>query len=58
MKRPILLSVGGEKRGLKRDILEKCEGNIRIEYQRKFNEALSAASATAIMCFEIARQNS
>ena len=57
LEKPLLLIIGGERRGISRGILDKCDRNVRIDYSRAFGGSLSAASAAAILCFEIARQN-
>ena len=57
MKKPILLVIGGEKRGISRKLLDKCDTLVRIPYGRDFSASLSAASATTIFAYEIARQN-
>ncbi len=54
---PILLVIGGEKRGISRNILEKADQIVRIDYGRSFRGSLSAASAATVMAFEIFRQN-
>ena len=58
LKFPILLIVGGEKRGISSAILEKADKLVRIDYAREFRASLSAASATTMFCYEIMRQNS
>ena len=55
--RPVLLIVGGEKRGITRSVLEKCDKVVCLDYGRRFGAALSAASAASILAFEIYRQN-
>jgi 23S rRNA (guanosine2251-2'-O)-methyltransferase len=55
--RPLLLVVGGEKRGITRTVLEKCDKVVSLDYGRRFGAALSAASAASILAFEIYRQN-
>ncbi len=55
--RPALLVVGGEKRGITRAVLEKCDRVVCLDYGRRFGAALSAASAASILAFEIFRQN-
>ena len=57
MKFPILLIVGGEKRGISKSLLEKTDTLIKINYAREFNASLSAASATTMFAYEIMRQN-
>ena len=54
---PILLVVGGEKRGISRAVLSKSDIIVKINYGRSFDGALSAASATTILAYEIAKQN-
>ncbi len=54
---PIFLVIGGEKRGISRNILEKADQILRIDYGREFRGSLSAASAASVMAFEILRQN-
>ena len=57
MKTPLLLIVGGEKRGISKALLEKCDMRVKINYSREFNASLSAASATTMFAYEIMRQN-
>ena len=54
---PVLLVVGGEKRGISRTLLDAADRVVRIDYGRDFNGSLSAASAATVMAFEIFRQN-
>lgn len=54
---PVLLVVGGEKRGIGRSVLEKCDKTVALDYGRHFGAALSAASAASVLAFEIFRQN-
>lgn len=54
---PILLVVGGEKRGISRELIKKADKIVRIDYGRYFQGSLSAASAATVMSFEILRQN-
>ncbi len=58
LRKPLLLIVGGEKRGISRTILDKADQVVRIDYGREFNGSLSAASATTIIAFEVLHQNS
>lgn len=58
LKKPLLLIVGGEKRGISRNVLDMADQIVRIDYGRTFNGSLSAASATTIIAFEVLRQNS
>ena len=54
---PILLVVGGEKRGISRSLLDMADTLVKIPYGREFKASLSAASATTMFAYEIMRQN-
>ena len=57
LSRPLLLVVGGEKRGINGALLKHSDAVVRIDYGRSFDAALSAASASAVLAFEVFRQN-
>ena len=57
LKKPLLLIVGGEKRGISRKIIESADILVKINYGREFKASLSAASAATMFAYEIARQN-
>ena len=57
LKLPILLIVGGEKRGISSSVVKKADRLVRINYAREFRASLSAASATTMFSYEIMRQN-
>lgn len=57
MKLPLLLIVGGEKRGISKELLQHADTLVKIRYGREFNASLSAASATTMFAYEIMRQN-
>lgn len=57
LKKPILLIVGGEKRGISSKILKLCDIKVKIPYSREFNASLSAASATTMFAYDILRQS-
>ncbi len=57
LKKPILLIVGGEKRGISRALFEQCDLAVKIPYARPFDASLSAASATTMLAYEVMRQN-
>ena len=57
LKKPLLLIVGGEKRGISRGLLSQADQIVRLDYGRPFPAALSAASAASILSFEVLRQN-
>ena len=54
---PILLIVGGEKRGISRALLGMADTLVKIPYGREFKASLSAASAATMFAYEIMRQN-
>lgn len=57
LKLPILLIVGGEKRGISKSILSEADMLVKIDYGREFKASLSAASAITMFGYEIRRQN-
>jgi 23S rRNA (guanosine2251-2'-O)-methyltransferase len=58
LKKPLLLIIGGEKRGISKKLLDKCDIKVKIDYSRDFSASLSAASAATMFAYEIMRQNS
>jgi len=54
--RPICIVFGGERRGISKKVMEKCDGTIQITYPRNVSMALSASSAAAVIAFEIGRR--
>lgn len=57
IKYPVFLIVGGERRGISKNVLELADLKVKIEYAREFRASLSAASATTMFAYEIMRQN-
>ena len=57
LKKPLILAVGGEKRGFSKALTELSDLTVRLDYGRDFPMALSAASAAAILAFEVTKQN-
>ena len=57
LKLPLLLIVGGEKRGVSRAVLDTADIRIKLDYAREFEASLSAASAASVIAYEIYRQN-
>ncbi len=57
-KDPVLLIVGGEKRGISRKLLDISDANVRIDYGRDFMGSLPSASAVSVIAFEISHQKS
>ncbi|MGM9642397.1 MAG: TrmH family RNA methyltransferase, partial [Eubacteriales bacterium] len=55
---PLLLVIGGEKRGISSKLLSISDINVRIPYGRDFLGSLSTASAVSILAYEVLRQNS
>ena len=55
---PILLVVGGEKRGISRKIFDMADATVRIDYGRNFMGSLPSASAISVLAFEVLRQKS
>ena len=54
---PLLLVIGGEKRGISRGVLEGADLTVRIGYGRAFGGSLPSAASAAVLGFEIMRQN-
>lgn len=57
LRYPLLLVVGGEKRGISRKLLDGADETVRIDYGRDFRGSLSTSAACAVLAFEILRQN-
>ncbi len=57
LKYPVFLIIGGERRGISRDVLALADKKVKIEYAREFRASLSAASAATMFAYEIMRQN-
>lgn len=54
---PLFVIVGGEKRGISKNILSSVDVKVKIDYARDFRASLSAASAVTVFGYEIYRQN-
>ena len=57
LKKPLLLVVGGEKRGISSEILSKSDMVVRVDYGKTFKGSLTASSAATVLAFEVYRQN-
>ena len=57
LKSPLVLVIGGEKRGISRTVMDQSDLTVRIDYASDFNGSLSSAAATAVLAFEVLRQN-
>ena len=56
LKKPLLVIVGGEKRGISRKLLDKADEVVRIDYGREFRGSLPSVAATSVIAFEIIRK--
>ena len=56
LSRPLLLVIGGEKRGISRAVLEEADLRVRIGYGTDFRGSLSSAASAAVLAFEVLRQ--
>jgi len=52
----ILLGIGGEMRGLSGAVMDEMDAAVMISYPTDLKVALNAVSASAVLCFEVARQ--
>ncbi len=57
LARPLLLVIGGEKRGISRAVLDETDLRVRIGYGGNFRGSLSSAASAAVLAFEVLRQN-
>lgn len=53
---PVCICIGGEKRGLSKVVLHSSDQDVYIPYENDFRNALSAASASTILAYEVLRQ--
>ena len=56
LKPPLFIVIGGEKRGINRNFLEKADLMLTIPYEREFAGSLPLNSVAVIIGFEILRQ--
>ena len=57
LSKPLLVILGGEKRGISRNVLDASDKIVRIDYGNTFGGSLSTAAASAVFAFEILRYN-
>lgn len=57
LKKPLLVVLGGEKRGISRNILNMADSIVRIDYGSEFGGSLSTSASAAVFAFEILRYN-
>jgi 23S rRNA (guanosine2251-2'-O)-methyltransferase len=56
LRRPLLLLIGGERRGVMRSLLATVDAVTRIPYARADAPSLGTAAAAAVIGFEVMRQ--
>lgn len=57
LKKPLVLVIGGEKRGISSAIKDLADEIVEISYGREFKQSLGASEAAGILAFEVFRQN-
>ena len=57
LSKPLFVILGGEKRGISRNVLDLADDIVRIDYGIDFNGSLSASSSASVFAFEILRYN-
>ncbi len=57
LQKPLLIILGGEKRGISRAVLDMADKIVRIDYGSAFGGSLPTTAATAVFAFEILRYN-
>ncbi|MCI5773525.1 MAG: RNA methyltransferase [Erysipelotrichaceae bacterium] len=57
-RQDILIAIGGEMRGLSKDVLNAMDGYVYIPYANDFRNALNASSAASVIAYEVLRQRS
>jgi 23S rRNA (guanosine2251-2'-O)-methyltransferase len=56
LRGPLLLVIGGERRGISRAVLARANAVVQIPYGRDFRASLGTTSAAAVLAFEVLRQ--
>ena len=56
LKKPLFLIVGGEKRGITKELLNRADIKVKIPYGRDFRGSLTASAAAAVCAFEVLRK--
>lgn len=56
LKKPLFMIVGGEKRGISKELLDGADLKVKIPYGTKFSGSLTASAAAAVCAFEILRR--
>ena len=55
---PLLVAIGGERRGVSKTLLKNADLTLQIPYGRNFKQSLGTTAATSVVAFEIMRQRS
>lgn len=58
LNKPLLLVIGGEKRGISKTLLNVADLTLQIPYGRAFKQSLGVTSSAAILGYEIMQQRS
>ena len=53
---PLLVAIGGERRGVSKTLLKNADLTLQIPYGRNFKQSLGTTAATSVVAFEIMRQ--
>ena len=56
LKKPLLVIIGGEKRGISRAVLDMSDHIVRIDYANDFKGSLSTSASASVFGFEISRK--
>jgi 23S rRNA (guanosine2251-2'-O)-methyltransferase len=56
LRGPLVLVIGGERRGISRSLLSRADAVVQIPYGRDFRGSLGTTSAAAVLAFEVLRQ--
>lgn len=56
LRQPLLLVIGGERRGISSTVLARADEVVQIPYGRDYRRSLGTTSAAAILAFEVLRQ--
>lgn len=57
LKKPLVIAIGGEKRGLSSALSSACDVTVRIPYGREFMGSLSSSASAAILAYEVMMHN-
>lgn len=57
LSRPLVIVMGGEKRGISSSLAAVCDGCVCIGYGRQFMGSLSTACAVSVLAFEVLRNS-